>query len=133
MRPVRACCCNARRRATTVDPEVFELARRLENRAQLALLTNNGPLLKEGFAEAVPKVIEMFGEHAYCAYEFGFAKPDPRVFTAVANRFELPAEQVLFIDDHRSYVDGASQAGLCTHHFTGAPGLEMALEQYGLL
>lgn len=99
----------------------------------LSLLTNNGPLLKESIHRVFPEVAEVFAERAHFSFEFGPCKPDPRVFLRLLDRLGVDPREALFIDDTASYIEGATKAGLLTHHFQSASQLRAALEEYGLL
>ncbi len=122
-------------RAISIEPdhEVLDMARQVKRNATLALLTNNGPLLKQSIARVFPEVAEIFGARAYFSCELGTCKPDPRVFLRLVDRLQVDAGKTLFIDDTASYIDGASRAGLVTHHFQSASQLRVALQSYDLL
>jgi len=109
------------------------MARRVKRNAILSLLTNNGPLLKESIHRVFPEVAEIFGEHAHFSFEFGTCKPDPRVFLRLVDRLQADPGETLFIDDTASYIEGATKAGLLTHHFRSAAQLRVALQDYDLL
>jgi putative hydrolase of the HAD superfamily len=68
-------------RAISMEPDeqVLNMARQVKQRAIVALLSNNGPLLKESIDAVFPELVEIFGERAYFSYEFAAAKPDPAV------------------------------------------------------
>ena len=115
------------------DHEVLAMARRVKRHAILSLLTNNGPLLKESIHRVFPEVAEIFGERAHFSFEFDACKPDPRVFLRLVDHLQVDPGETLFIDDTASYIEGATKAGLLTHHFQSAPQLRTALESYDLL
>lgn len=106
----------ARRQAMSPDPEVLGLARRIGQKARLAIYTNNGPLLKLHLDEIFPEAADIFAER-YCSYEFATKKPDPNSFLRLLKRLECDARDAWFIDDKRSNVQGARMAGLRGHHF----------------
>jgi len=122
-------------RAIAIEPdrEVLELARRVKRAANIALLTNNGPLLQESIARVFPEIEEIFGAHAHFSCEFGVCKPDPRVFLRLVDGLRVAPGEALFIDDNAAYIHGAATAGLRTHRFRSAPQLRLELETYGLL
>jgi glucose-1-phosphatase len=122
-------------RAISIEPdrEVLDMARRVKRTAQVALLTNNGPLLEEAIARVFPEIAEIFGAHAHFSCEFGVCKPDPRVFLRLVDGLRVEPEETLFIDDTETYIQGAATAGLLTHHFRSARRLRLELEEYGLL
>ena len=123
----------ARTIAMEPDQEVLEMARRVERNAILSLLTNNGPLLKESIHRVFPQAAEIFAERAHFSFEFGACKPDPQVFLRLVDHLRVDPGEALFIDDTASYIEGATKAGLLTHHFRSASQLRVALEEYGLL
>jgi 2-haloacid dehalogenase len=61
------------------------------------------------------------------------AKPDPRIFRLLLNRYELDPARVVYIDDHAPNVRAAAELGMDAIHFTDAARLESALEDRGLL
>ncbi|MFT4650410.1 MAG: 2-haloacid dehalogenase [Flavobacteriales bacterium] len=61
------------------------------------------------------------------------AKPDPAIFHLLLYRFDLQAENCLFIDDSKINVEAAANIGFDTHHFTKAAQLRQALVQKNLL
>jgi putative hydrolase of the HAD superfamily len=122
----------ARRQAMTVDPEVLAIARELSARGRIALLTNNGALLKESLAELVPEVAALFGDGGHASCEFRARKPDPAVYARlVAQAGVLPA-RALMIDDDPGNVQGARDAGLQGLRFLGPARLRADLAALGL-
>ena len=61
------------------------------------------------------------------------AKPDPAIFNLLLHRYNLQAENCLFIDDSKANVEAASNIGFETHHFTEASQLRRELVQKNLL
>lgn len=122
-------------RAISMEPdhEVLDMARRVKRNATLSLLTNNGPLLMESIDKVFPEVTEIFAEHAHFSCEFNTCKPDPQVFLRLAALLQAEPGETLFIDDTASYIDGAREAGLLTHHFRSAAQLRATLEAFALL
>lgn len=61
------------------------------------------------------------------------AKPDPRIYRLLLERYELPAGRTLFIDDKAVNVTAARAAGMQALQFTSAPALRAELAARGLL
>ena len=61
------------------------------------------------------------------------AKPDPRVFRLLVERYQLDPAATVFVDDARRNVAAAAEAGLRTLLFTGADQLRRDLSRLGLL
>ena len=123
----------ARAQSIIPDQAILQLVRAVSQKATVALLTNNGPVFKRGMSAAFPELVDLFAERAFCAYEFGGAKPEVTVFEGLAGRLAILPENILFIDDTADYIGGARQAGLVAHHFTGALALKAELERLQLL
>lgn len=63
----------------------------------------------------------------------GVAKPDPRVFELLLERFGLEAAKTVFVDDSRTNVEAARGVGLQTIQFESPERLRESLEHAGLL
>ena len=61
------------------------------------------------------------------------AKPDPAIFHLLLNRYNLQAQDCLFIDDSKINIEAASRIGFATHHFTSAQELRQNLIHRNLL
>jgi 2-haloacid dehalogenase len=61
------------------------------------------------------------------------AKPDPRIYRLLLERYELPPGRTLFIDDQAVNVTAARAAGMRALQFTSAPALRAELVALGLL
>jgi glucose-1-phosphatase len=108
----------ARAAGTTADPRMVALVSRVRSRTPVALLTNNGTLLREEFATISPEVAAL-GVPLYASGDLGLAKPDPEVYRRVAALHGVAPGETLFIDDSPDYVAGARRAGLRAHLYTG--------------
>jgi 2-haloacid dehalogenase len=63
----------------------------------------------------------------------GHAKPEPEIFQALVRRHGLEPARTLFIDDRRSNVDAAQDAGLVGLVFTDPAALRADLDAAGVL
>jgi glucose-1-phosphatase len=122
----------ARREAMAVRPDVLQLARELSAHVDLAMLTNNGALLRECLPLLVPEVCEIFADGCHATYEFMARKPDPVVFQRLVARHGVPASAAVFIDDDLQFVEGARAAGLHAIHYQGLTQLRTALRELRL-
>jgi glucose-1-phosphatase len=121
----------ARRQAMTLLPETLAIARELQSEARIALLTNNGSLLKESLPELVPEVWNLFGAHAHASCEFLARKPDRLVFERLLDRYAVAPGRALLIDDDPLNVQGARSAGLHALRFRTAARLKGNLAELG--
>lgn len=125
----------ARKWAMAPEPAMIDLARDLSARVEVALLTNNGPMLFENVEQMAPELSAIFGEHFYCSGVHGFNKERIDGFVGLLEKMSWSAETTLFIDDNPTYIARAEDAGLVTHHFVDEDmaGLRARLEALGLL
>jgi putative hydrolase of the HAD superfamily len=124
----------ARRLPMTPNTEMLALVARLQQQpVPVAMLTNNGPLLREGLDEVFPQAADLFGTRAFFSCQFASTKEDPAIFRALLDTLAGRPESTLFIDDSKIYVAAARQAGLQVHHFVAMDGLMTALEAANIL
>lgn len=113
--------------------DVLGLVRRLAKTVDLALLTNNGMLLKSALPVCAPEVIGIFGEKAHVSAEFKARKPDPLVFRRICAAYGYAPGECAFVDDREDNVEGAEQAGLTGHVFTSHDRLYSFLDEHKLI
>ncbi len=65
--------------------------------------------------------------------EEGLKKPDPAIFQRLLEKFQLPAERCVFIDDREDNTAVAQAAGMTGIRFQNADQLRQDLVQLGLL
>lgn len=124
---------DARLKAMQPDDAVWRLVERIRPRTGLAMLTDNGPLLRTALPRAFPQLAETFGERLFFSCEFKSSKTEPDIFPMVLDRLGHRAEETLFVDNSAEFIESARSAGLRTHLFRGAEDLEDALAGEGLL
>jgi 2-haloacid dehalogenase len=61
------------------------------------------------------------------------AKPDPRLFHILLERYQIAASTALYIDDYAKNIVTAKQLGLHAIHFHNAPQLRQALQELQVL
>jgi HAD superfamily hydrolase (TIGR01509 family) len=122
---------HARRAATTLNRSVLTIAATVSDQCEIAMLTNNGALLRESLGEILPEVESLFGSRAHASFEFKARKPTPLVFQRLLARYRVPAQRAIFIDDYIEFVDGARNVGLNAIHFAHADQLGHELRAYG--
>jgi len=59
-------------------------------------------------------------------------KPDPRIYRALFDRYQVKPEQAVFIDDSLPNVQASRALGMAAVHFTGPEILRGALREHGL-
>ena len=89
-------------------------------------------------AETFPLRLRRFGflrwfdGHVISGLE-GMAKPDPRIYRLLLDRYRLAAGDTLFIDDRADNVAAARAVGMCAVRFESPQVLRAQLESIGLL
>jgi putative hydrolase of the HAD superfamily len=119
----------ARRLAMSLRPAMFALLEALRPRVQLALLTNNGALLRDTLPLLMPELSALLGENAHVSCDLGARKPQPLVYTRLVARYGQSPSTVLFVDDSPTNVEGARAAGLQALVFEGHTQLTGRLEE----
>jgi HAD superfamily hydrolase (TIGR01509 family) len=124
-------CIAARAAAMAPDADVIALAERLAPQATLAILSNNGALIRDHLAALCPPLAPLFGGRVFCSADFGIGKPDPAIYLRCAERLGLTPARILFVDDKAANADGARAVGMQAHHHGTSAGLRAALQAYG--
>jgi glucose-1-phosphatase len=122
----------ARRRAMTLNRPALEIAARLKQTTPIAMLTNNGSLLKESLPELAPEICAVFGDRAHASFEFGARKPEAAVFERILASYSVSPPNALFIDDTAEFVAGARAVGLRPVHYTNIDALKEQLASTGI-
>lgn len=123
----------ARRQAMTPFHGVLSLAKLVSRRRDIAIYTNNGPLVKESLEALFPEAAAVFGAACYCSYEFGARKPHPVAYERLLAKLGIAPGEAFFIDDKKSNIMGARLAGLAGHRFVSCERLEEEARGLGLL
>ncbi|MFD1148237.1 HAD family hydrolase [Saccharothrix hoggarensis] len=101
-----------------VDPAVVALIEELAAGGVPLALLSNAPVSFARTAEREPWTRHF--RHLVFSGDLGVAKPDPRIFTALAERIGVAPGDCVFFDDRQVNVDGAIAAGLSGVRWQGA-------------
>ncbi len=113
--------------------ETVAIAAELRSAGVPTYLLSNWPAEFFPVAQArFPFLDEHFTGQVISGYE-KVAKPDPRIFAILADRYGLDPASTLFIDDTEVNTVAATDLGFQTIRFTGAADLRAALVAGGLL
>lgn len=115
-----------------IDPYKIELLRKLGEKYDLYLLSNNNPIswvrCKEIFCEAGAPVEEIFGK-IFLSFEMKALKPSVEIYEKmVAGIPEHRPEEMLFIDDSMFNVKAAESVGLKALYYPQGDDLAKAIE-----
>jgi putative hydrolase of the HAD superfamily len=72
-------------------------------------------------------------ERAFLSHEIGHLKPSREAFLAALEGLDLPASEVLFVDDGRSNVEAAASLGLQARLARDAVEARSVLAECGVL
>lgn len=114
----------------TFDDSVAILRELREGKVRLLALTNWSA---ESFRHALERFdfLEEF-EGIVVSGQERVAKPDPRIFAILLDRFDLDPARTMFIDDAERNVQAARSAGMHAVRFTGSEQLRVELAEAGL-
>ena len=98
-----------------IEPYKADMLRKLSEKYDLYLLSNNNsiclPCSSGMFSDAGIPLDKIFRKCFY-SFEMKALKPSEKFYKAVIGEIGLPSEEMLFIDDSQTNVDGAATAGL---------------------
>ena len=84
----------------------------------------DGDLAEFGIVDAFDAVVN--------ASVVGVAKPHPDFYAAASKALDVPAAEILFLDDSPRFVAGARAAGLSAIRYTGHDDLRYVRTAFGL-
>lgn len=123
----------ARRAATSVRSPMLSLAADLQARGiTVAVLSNNGTLMAERWADITPALFPLFDDRAFCSAQLGAAKPSPTAYRRCLDALAIAPQATLFVDDDAANVAGARDAGLRGHRFVEHRALLRTLAELGV-
>ncbi len=67
------------------------------------------------------------------SHHVGVVKPDPEIFAILLSKFDLQADECLFVDDSAANISAAAELGFHTHLFVHPIGLRARLDEVGIL
>lgn len=97
------------------NKEIFSyIQKSLKDNYKLALLSNAGTRVIN--RKLTPEHLSLF-DAVVISGEVGLLKPDPRIFSLVAEKLEVDPAECIFIDDYEGYLSGAQSLGMQTIQF----------------
>ena len=115
-----------------IDPDCVDLLERVAGQVDVAILTNNGPLLVETLPELLPALYPRFDGRVLCSATLGASKPSPDAYLRALARLRHRPQATVFLDDNATNVDGARAAGLHAEHVPAPGEFAAILAAYGL-
>jgi epoxide hydrolase-like predicted phosphatase len=122
---------SAMKEAIGVNSQMYQLVEELRERGILIALLSN-------IDERLSKLVREFGFYkpfAPCllSCEIGIEKPDPKIYEFLLQELNLPAEEVVFIDDLPENIEAAKKIGLDAILFESEYQLRGELSKRGAL
>lgn len=101
---------------------------KLENKHQIVALTNWS---RETFPIALERYdfLQLF-EGILVSGDEMMKKPDPKIYELILERYNIQADQSIFIDDSLKNVKAAREVGIHAIHFQSPQQLQEALKEY---
>jgi putative hydrolase of the HAD superfamily len=94
----------------------LEFLQMLSQKYQLFLLTNTDKTHIACFEEMVGASFftDFYNcfEKVFYSFEMKMRKPDPNIYTAILNKYDLAAKRVLFVDDKKENTESATSLGI---------------------
>ena len=126
-------CIVARAAAMSPITACVAMAQAVAHHVQVAILTNNGLMVRDHLRELCPALSPLFDGRVLCSAEFGVGKPDPAIFLRSAERLGLPPANILFVDDKAANAEAARAVGMDALHYGGPQAFRVSLQARGLL
>jgi glucose-1-phosphatase len=126
-------CIDARAVSMTPALTLLPMVEALSARYRLAILTNNGFLVRDHFAALCPPFAAYFDGRVHCSAMYGTRKPEPEVFLRCLAALDASPQRTLFIDDKPENARGAECVGMIGHHYRDPDALRAHLSQLNLL
>ena len=106
-----------------MDPRTVQAVKDLKGRYPLYLLSNNNPIsMRRCHALLAENGLGDVFNGEFISYEMKMLKPSAQFYNEVVRRLGLAPEEVLFIDDSVSNVEGAKAVGIDARLFvSGSP------------
>jgi len=95
----------------------------------VALLSN----IDDRLAKII-KEFDLYAPFTPCilSCEVGLEKPDPKIYELLLQEIQMPANQILFVDDRKENIDAALKLGFDAIVFSSQAQLEKELQLRGI-
>lgn len=119
-------------RKAASHPQSTVLQRLETLQVPMAVLTNNGVLMKQALPTLLPELFPALQGRVFCSADFGLRKPAPVVFLRTLQALGVAPVHTLFVDDLFANVRGARAAGLHAETVRDGRGLGKVLKRYAV-
>lgn len=112
--------------------KTFELVKKLKNQGKKVYIISNIEENSIDYIKTIYENFETYFDGIIYSCRVGMLKPDPEIFIHTLNKFNLKAEETLFVDDSIKNIDSANNLKINTFHFNyeenGVENLEILLK-----
>lgn len=115
-----------------VEPYKWELIRKLGEKYEMYVLSNNNPIVIPHFNMIGSKygvTTETSFKKCFLSYEMHMEKPCKEIFETAIRQIGLPAEEMLFVDDSATNLEVGASMGMKTVLYVHGDDLEKVMEQ----
>jgi putative hydrolase of the HAD superfamily len=109
------------------NPGMDKLLTRIKKHYPLYLISNTNELHFTHIQKQF-KILRHF-KRVFPSHEVGARKPTLKIYRRVLRKIGLRPEETIFIDDMKSFIDGARKSGMHAIHFKGRPALIKTLRK----
>lgn len=100
----------------SLNEDVISLLPTLKEKYKLYLLSNTNSIHKK-YGYQHYEFLKLF-DKLFLSHEVGFVKPEKEIYQEVMKHSGIPAEELIFIDDIKEYVEAAKELAWDGIHFT---------------
>jgi putative hydrolase of the HAD superfamily len=112
--------------AFTPQPTVLHLVDHLRATNRTVMLTDNGPILRDGMVTHLPEISDRFDQLLFSC-DLGAVKPELKLFMAVTRRLGVAPSEISLIDDVPEFAAAAEAFGWRALVFAGYEQLVLRL------
>ncbi len=94
------------------------------------ILSNIGDAMEAGIRARFPWLDE-FSHHTF-SHRLGIAKPDPAIYRHAAEGLQVPADEILFVDDREENILAARAAGMVAVQYPSHEAFVQEMQRLGL-
>jgi len=116
---------------SSISTEKVSLVKSLKGKYDLFLLSNNNPITMRYTASVFAELgiaFEDYFKDVYISCWMKSLKPYPEIFQECVKRCGFKPEEILFIDDSRTNIDGGKAVGLQTLYYDTQTSLTQAVD-----
>lgn len=108
-------------------PEIYEYLPKLKNAGySLYILSDYSKYLSEVHF-AIGDFLKYF-DGGIISYQVGHVKPEPEIYKALLDKYDLIASECIFLDDRKTNIEGAIKIGMSGEQITSDDRLKRILE-----